>query len=864
MGSCSLPVSVIPESDRNRESRSGVVFRKFIHSTELSRQAAVEFRMQDIAAMLQDLRFALRTFRKNLGFMCTAVVTLALGIGANTAIYSIIDGALLHPIPFPDPDRLVILYQAGRSSEKNSVSYPNLLDWQRRTQTFEAIAGWRNDGFTLTGRGAAEQLIGTMISANFFSVLRIQPLLGRTFTKEEDQRGAAHVALLGEDFWRRRFAGDRNIVGQTLRLDGRDYTVIGIMPASVRLDRAKNTFFNDVFVPIGQYDSPLFYNRGTGDNTRGLGRLKAGVTLAQAQAEMDAIMRNLEAEYPDDNASTRANVVSFKQDVAGDLRPTLLALGAAVGFVLLIACTNVANLALARSTSRLQEYGVRIALGASRARLMRQVLTESAVLSFAGGAVGVLIASWCTDAALLVLPSALPPVAQVQINSRVLLFSFAVSLFTGILFGFAPAFKAAGLSVQENLKQGGRGTIKRRYRMQNALIITEIALTLVLLIGAGLMIRTLRNLWNVNPGFNPEGVLVFYTGLSPQRASSPEKIRAAFQEINERLAAVPGVEAASVQVGGLPFVGNTTVSFSSENESDTSRVREMRTAHFYAVGPDHFRAMGIPLRGRSFTNQDTDKSPLVTVVDEELARTVFPGQDPIGKRIRVNLFGRRPAEIIGVAGHVKHAGLDADATDKARMEYYFPVTQLPDIILPLAVNGIAGIVRSKAAPETLMRSIRTELAAFDSGRAVGSEQLMTDAIAVSLAPRRFSLVVLGAFAVMALVLSLIGIYGMVAYFVSQRTNEIGVRMALGAQPRDIFYGVLQEGGKLGLIGVVIGLAGAAALTRLMTSFLFGISPTDVVTFASAAILFFVLTLLACYIPARRAVRVDPMTALRCD
>src|SRR5262245_418470 len=316
--------------------------------------------------MLQDLRFALRTVRKNPGFTCAAVLTLALGIGANTAVYSVIDGVLMHPIPFPDPDALVVMYQAGRNSDKNSVSYPNLLDWQRRSQAFEAIAGWRNDGFTLSGLGNAEALLGAMVTANFFSVLRIQPLHGRMFTQDEDQRGGRRVALLGEDFWKRRFAADRNIVGQTLTLNGRDYTVIGIVPASVRFDRANNMFFNDVFLPIGQYESQLFYDRGTGDNTRGLGRLKPGVTLAQARAEMDGIMRNLEAEYPNENASTHANLVSFKQDVAGDLRPTILALGVAVGFVLLIACTNVANLMFARSIGRVQEFGIRISPGALR------------------------------------------------------------------------------------------------------------------------------------------------------------------------------------------------------------------------------------------------------------------------------------------------------------------------------------------------------------------------------------------------------------------------------------------------------------------------------------------------------------------
>jgi predicted permease len=814
--------------------------------------------------MVQDLRFALRSFRKNPGFTCAAVLTLALGIGANTAIYSVIDGVLLHPIPFPDPDGLAVMYQAVPSSNKNSVSYPNFLDWQRRAQSFEAIAGWRNDGFTLTEKGAPEFAVGTMISSNFLSVLRIQPLLGRMFTQEEDQRGADHVALLGEAFWKRRFAADPNIVGKTLRLDERDYTVIGVVPASVRLDRGKNTLFNDVFLPIGQYEAAHFYERGTGDNLRGLARLKSGVTLAQAQAEMDAVMRSLADEYPNENASTRANLVPFKEDVAGDLRPTILALGVAVGFVLLIACTNVANLLFARSIGRSQEFGVRIALGARRGRLVRQILTESAVLAIAGGATGVMIASWCISAVLSLLPSILPAIAQIEINGRVLLFSFAISLSTTAVFGFAPAFNVFSVSVHETLKHGGRGAITPRYRAQRLLIVTEIALTLVLLVGSGLMIRSLQKLWKVDPGFDPEGLLVFYTGISPNRAATPEKIRNAFQDLNDRLAAIPGVEAASVEVGGLPFIGNTTMGFQSEADRDTRRVREMRTAHFYAVSPDHFRTMGIPLRGRSFTKQDTANSPLVTVVDEELARSVFPEQNPIGKHLRLALFDGRAVEIVGVAGHVTHAGLDTDATDKERLEFYFPVTQLPDVILPLATNIVTGIVRSKAPPETLMHSIRTELAAFDSSRAVGNEQLMTDAIAASLAPRRFSLFVLGTFALMALFLSLVGIYGVVAYFVGQRTSEIGLRMALGARPLDVFCGVLREGGTLALVGVITGSAAAAGLTRFMTTFLFGIGPTDATTFASAASLFFLLTLAACYIPARRAIRIDPMRALRSE
>jgi len=813
---------------------------------------------------IQDVRFALRTLANKPGFTCLAVLTLALGIGANTAIYSVIDGVLLHPIPFSEPERLVALYQKTHSSQKNAVSYPNLLDWQHQSQTFEAIAGVRDDGFTLTTHGQPEPVMGLMVSSNFFSVLRVQPLLGRTFTREEDQRGAQPVALLGEEFWKRRFSADPQIIGQTLMLDGREYAIIGIVPAIVRMEWSHDSFFNDVFTPIGQYDDPLFYNRGTGNETAGLGRLKPGVTLAQAQAEMKTIMTNLATAYPDEDANTEANLISFKQDAVGDLQPTLLALWAAVGFVLLIACANVANLTLARSESRTQEFAVRMALGAGRGRLIRQLLTESAVLSIGAGVVGLLIASWTTDAAVAGLPSVLPAISHIDINGRVLLFAFGVSALTGVLFGVAPAVRASGMSLQQSLKQGGRGAIRGRYHLQHALIIAEVALTLVLLVGAGLMIRSLQKLWNVSPGFNPEGVLTFYTGVSGPHASSPDAIRAALREVNDRLAGLPGVEWASLEIGGLPFLGNTTVGFLSEDDPQTSKRRDMRIAHFYAVGPDHFAAMGIPLlRGRSFTRQDTANSPLVVIVDEELARQVFPGQDAIGKHIRDTLSDR-PAEIIGIAGHVKHSGLDSDATSAERAEFYFSYMQLPDNILPLVAKAFAGIVRSKTAPTTVMSSIRKELAAFDNGRAVNGEKLMTDAIAASLAKRRFSLIVLGAFAAAALVLSIIGVYGVVSYFVSHRTNEIGLRIALGAQERNIFLGVLGEGGKLGAIGIALGLAGSAALTRLMASMLFGIGATDLITFASAAMLLFALTLLACYIPARRAMRIDPMAALRCE
>jgi predicted permease len=814
---------------------------------------------------IQDLRYALRTLAASPAFTCAAVLTLALGIGANTAIYSAIDGVLLHPIPFPQPDRLVALDQKGSSGEEGSVSYPNLLDWQRQSQTFEGIAGWLTDLLTLTAHGQPEQLVGKRVSSNFFSVLRVQPLLGRTFTSEEDKRGAQPVALLGEDFWRRRFSADPKIVGQTLTLSGRAYAIIGVVPASVRLDQDNHSFQNDVFVPLGQHDDPLFYQRSVGYGTLGLGRLKPGVTLAQAQAEMSAIMANLAKAYPDDDAATDANLTSFQRNVVGDLKPALLALGAAVGFVLLIACTNIANLALARSVGRSQEFAVRMALGAGRGRLMRQILTESAALSTGAGVLGLLIAAWCTDALLGVLPSALPAVAHVEINQRVLCFSFVVSVLTGILFGFVPAIKASGVNLQQSLKQGGWGAIRGRYRIQHALIVAEVALTLVLVVVAGLMMRSLQKLWSVSPGFNPANVLTFYTAVSGPHTADADAIRRSFREINDRLSALPGVEAASVEIGGLPFRGDTAIGFSSEDDPKKLRGRELRVAHFYAVGPDHFAAMGIPLlRGRSFTRRDTIDHPLVVIVDEELARQVFPGQNPLGRRIRPQLFDR-PAEIIGIAVHVRQSRLDSDGSGlEAAPQYYFSYMQLPGSILPLAAAGIAGIVRSKTEPTALMGAIRKELGAFDSDRAVHHEERMTDSIAASLAKRRFSLLVLGAFAATALILSLIGIYGVVSYFVGQRTNEIGLRLALGAQGRDIFLDVLGGGAKLGAVGVALGLAGSAALTRLMTSLLFGITPTDGLTFVSASVLLFGLTLLACYIPARRALHIDPMAALRCE
>ncbi|MBV8845919.1 MAG: SpoIIE family protein phosphatase [Bryobacterales bacterium] len=806
--------------------------------------------------IFQDFHFAIRAFRRSPGFTFAVLFTLALGIGANTAIFSVVDAALLHPVPFPQPGRLASLYQTlPQGGDENAVSYPNLLDWQQQSRTFEAIAGVRSETFTLIGRGDPELIPGLGVSSNLLSVLRVQPVLGRMFTQEEDQRGGRPVALLSEGYWKRRFGGNPQILGQTLNLNGRDVEVIGIMPASVRL----RFYFQDIFTPLGQNDNPLFYNRSSGDDTEGMGRLRPGVSLTQARAEMDTIMRNLVAQYPNENYKGGVNVLSYIEDKSGSLRPLLVALSVAVGFVLLIACTNVANLMLARSASRSQEFGIRVALGARRGRMIRQLLTESVLLSLAGGALGVLLALWYTRAAISVLPSVLPVTSSIQINQRLIWFSVIVSLMTSLLFGLAPAFKASDLNVQQTLRESGRSILGARHRAQSVLVVAEIALTLIVLIGAGLMLRSLRNLWAASPGFRPDNVLVFHTSLSPQRFTTPESIRRAFRELNDRLSSLPGVDAASIEVGSLPFMGTTTTGFSRADETVTNN--ELRIANLYVVGRDHFRAMGIPLlRGRFFTAAEIDKDQRVAVVDEELARETFPGQDALGKSIRRGLSGNA-LQIVGIAGHVKHSGIDSDASAKFRAELYLPLSEISDRMLTGAAADVTGIVHSRVNRATLINSIRTDLRSFNGDRAVSGENLMTDAIAGSFAPRRFSLVVLGAFAVISLILAIVGVYGVVSYVMSERTQEIGVRMALGAEPRDVLLRVLRDGAVLGGIGVAIGLAAAAVLTRLMANLLFGVAPTDFLTFTSAGALLMGFTVLACFVPARRAASLSPLLAM---
>jgi predicted permease len=814
-----------------------------------------------MGSLLQDLRYGLRMLAKSPGFTAVAVLTLALGIGANTALFSVVNGVLLNPFPYPQPDRLVALYSRTPESLRWSIPYPNFLDWVRENHSFSALAGYRADGFDLTGVGEPERLRAEMVSATFFSLLGVRPAIGRTFLPEEDQAGAAPVALISDGLWKRKFGAAPDAVGKTLTLNGVPYTIVGVIPADFHYT-GNNFQLSDVYVPIGHWNHPVFRDRKAGMGMDAVGRLKPGVTFEQAKADMDALGQHLAEEYPEADKGTGITLVPLKQNVVGDIQPFLLLLLAAVGFVLLIACVNVANLLLARSTARIHEFAIRTALGANRARVVRQLLTESILLALAGGSVGLLLASWGTRAALRVLPEALPRGEQVHLDGHVLLFTLAASLLAGILFGLAPGLKTSQTDLHETLKEGGRGSSGARHRAQRVFVAAEMALALVLLAGAGLMIRSLAKLWSVDPGFDPHHVVTFRVSFPRAAGSNPDAARAAWRQLQDQVRAVPGVQSASLTISALPMAGDSEFRFWLEGQPKPASQGEMKQATFYTVQPDYLKAMGIPLlRGRFLSSQDAEHSPLVTVIDERFAELYFGDQDPIGKHINFDMMNAA-AEIVGVVGHVKQWGLDADATSSIQAQCYFQVMQIPDQFVPLLIGYTGVVVRTAGSPLAQVGSIRHALNQTNSEQVMYNVRTMDGIVAESLAARRFSMVLLGIFAALAVVMSCVGIYGVVSYLASQRTHEIGVRMALGAERRDVLLMVLGEGAKMALLGVAIGLVVAFGLTRLMANLLFGVSAHDPLTFAGVAGLLILVALAACYLPARRATKVDPMVALR--
>jgi len=802
--------------------------------------------------LLQDLRYAIRTLLKSPGFALIAVVTLALGIGASTAIFTVVDAALLRGLPYKSPEQLYHVWESRPQQEfsQREFSYPDYQDYQQN-QVFEGIAAYTGGGAILSGRGEPERVFSPSATANFFSVLGVEPVIGRAFQPGEDKPGAPRVTMLTYGMWQRRFGGDAGIIGQSLTLNGDSYTVIGVLPASFQFALRSA----DLWRPYQPTEAQLTRRFMHGTNV--IGRLKSGVSVQQAQAELSVIASRIEQQHHESHAGTGVRLVPLQEQVVGQVKPILLVLLAAVAFVLLIACANVASLMLTRSISRQKEVAIRAALGASRWRVVRQLLTESVLLSLAGGAAGLLIAYWGVDALVAALPdnqiNSLPFLKSLHIDARILGFSFALSLLTGIVFGLAPALQSSRLDLNEVLKEGGRASSSGpRQRLRSALVMTEIALAVVLLVGAGLMMKSLLRLLHTNVGFNADNLLTMTIALPPSKYTEPNRQVSFHEQLKERVQSLPGVKGTGT-VNILPLQGGNTTRFIVEGDPVPSPGQETE-ANFRVVDEAYFQTLGVPLMaGRMFDERDKADAQGVVIIGKTVADRIFAGRDPIGRRINYASIQGPPDLIIGVVGDVKIAGID----EAIRPVLYYPYRQSPSMTTNL-------VVRTNADPTALASAIRNETRLLEPEVAMFGIREMEDIIADSPAAfmRRFPALLIGLFAGVALLLASIGIYGVVSYSVSQQTHYIGVRMALGAQASDILKMVLKQGLGVSLAGLAIGVLAALGLMRLLRSLLYEVGTNDLGTFAMVVSTLFVVALLASYIPARRATKVDPLVALR--
>ncbi|MCI0339294.1 MAG: ABC transporter permease [Acidobacteria bacterium] len=802
----------------------------------------------------QDLRFGLRVLIKKPGFTIVAVLALALGIGANTAIFSIVNTVLLRPLPYQEANRLLLIWTKFLPDlPQNWVSGPEVVDFRERNNSFEQLGVLAFQNYNLTGLGEPEQLQAGVVSANLFPILGVQPIFGRLFRPEEDQPGTGQVAILNHDFWQKRFAGNQQIVGQTISLDGRPFTVVGVMPPGfgVLPPDAQSPKEIDLWAPIAVDYKQM--SRGS-HFLRVIAKLKPGVTIEQARADMDVVAERMDQEFYQ-NFGFAVTVVPFHNHIVRDVRPALLVLLGAVGFVLLIACANVANLLLAYSVSREKEIAIRAALGAGRGRIVRQLLIECSLLGLVGGAFGLLLAKFGLDALVAIGPDNLPRLDDIRIDLRVLGFTLATSLLTGLIFGLVPAFQATRLDLSEALKEGGRGEgsgVRGRHA-RNMLVIAEVALSLVLLVGAGLMIRSFWRMQEVDPGFNPRNVLTMRLQLPQSKYSQPPQVVQFYQALIERVRGLPGVENAGI-VTSLPMSG----SYSSGTVSVETPSANSQNASFEAdwrrVSPDYHKTMNVALtRGRFFDDQDKAEGTLAVIIDESFAQRFWPNDDPIGKRLKLGgMQSRNPwRSIVGVVKHVKDYGLNIEGRERV----YFPHAQFP-------VNGMFLAVRTKGDPLAMAGTVRNAVWSADPNQPVSRVRAMEEYLYNSSAQPRFYTLLLSVFALVALMLAAVGVYGVMSYSVTQRTHEIGIRLALGASPRHIIGLVVKQGLTLVTIGVAIGLIGAVAVTRVMSTLLFGVSPTDPLTFVVIALVLVSVACVACYVPARRATKVDPMVALR--
>ena len=804
----------------------------------------------------QDLLYTLRSLRKAPGFTMVVILTLALGIGANTAIFSVVEGVVLAPLPYHQPDQLVIVWEKNPSGRNISPSYPDFQDWRRTTRAFQDMAAFTWHAYDLTNPGSPEHLDGWQISSGFFRALGVNLIVGRDFTVEENQRGGAPAVIISERVWKNRFAGNTAALGKVVTLDGADYTLVGVAPSGINLGGVI-----DLYLPVEQGD-PLIVNDRRTHAFIALSRLKPGINMAQAEADMNAIQKNLGELYPKFDQGLTAGIVPLKEALIGDVSGTLLMLLGSVGLVLLIACANVASLLLARSAARRREFAIRTALGARRFRIVWQMVTESVVLSLVGGGLGLVLAKWIVKPLLAAVPGDFPRAANVGLNPAVLLFTFAISIAVGIIFGLIPALKTGNNNLQPSLKEAGRGSTRMHHRAQSGLVVIQIALTLVLLVGAGLLFRSIRHTWNVQPGFDTHQVIAFKAALSPDLTKSPQTMRVAYQQLIGRIHEIAGVQGADLTTL-VPLSGMDNELPFWLGPDEPKSIAEAPRLLTYSVGPDYLRTMGIPLlQGRSFSVADTVQSEQVVIIDSEAAKKYFPGKDPVGQTLTFARVGR--FRVIGVVGHVRHWGL-GDTSSHNQVEAYMSFYQISDQWLPVMHFSTTIVVRTPLDIATVLPAIKTAIYGTGSAQPIYDVRTMQQAVSASMATQSFPLILLSAFAGLAMLLASVGIYGVISYSVGQRVHEIGIRMALGAEKHKIFRMVIGQGFRLALFGLAIGTIVALLLTRLLASFshlLYGVRASDPLTFAAVSVTMAGVAILACYIPARRAASVDPMVALR--